>query len=111
MPSRTNLAASIPSSKVKYSKLACTDEGYIDLQFKKSPPKVPYKAIALATVLFLIGTLLIIIGALLLAGYISQGPLEIIFTAAFEALSCLVTFLLLLLFCLSSREPIAQFLS
>ncbi|XP_032085180.1 transmembrane protein 230 isoform X2 [Thamnophis elegans] len=32
MPSRTNLAASIPSSKVKYSKLACTDEGYIDLQ-------------------------------------------------------------------------------
>ncbi|ETE68109.1 hypothetical protein L345_06094, partial [Ophiophagus hannah] len=73
MPSRTNLAASIPSSKVKYSKLACTDEGYIDLQFKKSPPKVPYKAIALATVLFLIGTLLIIIGALLLAGYISQG--------------------------------------
>uniref|UniRef100_A0A8C6XIN1 Transmembrane protein 230 n=1 Tax=Naja naja TaxID=35670 RepID=A0A8C6XIN1_NAJNA len=41
--------------------------------FKKSPPKVPYKAIALATVLFLIGTLLIIIGALLLAGYISQG--------------------------------------
>ncbi|KAL7981247.1 hypothetical protein Chor_002143 [Crotalus horridus] len=32
MPSRTSLAASIPSSKVKYSKLACTDEGYIDLQ-------------------------------------------------------------------------------
>ncbi|KAM6431963.1 transmembrane protein 230 [Liasis olivaceus] len=73
MPSRMNLAGSIPSSKVKYSKLAGTDEGYIDLQFKKSPPKVPYKAIALATVLFLIGTLLIIIGALLLAGYISQG--------------------------------------
>lgn len=39
------------------------------LQFKKSPPKVPYKAIALATILFLIGSLLIIIGALLLAGY------------------------------------------
>ncbi|KAF6729343.1 Transmembrane protein 230 [Oryzias melastigma] len=37
--------------------------------FKRSPPKVPYKAIALATVLFLIGSLLIIIGALLLAGY------------------------------------------
>uniref|UniRef100_A0A8D0CE06 Transmembrane protein 230 n=1 Tax=Salvator merianae TaxID=96440 RepID=A0A8D0CE06_SALMN len=73
MPSRTNLAASIPTSKVKYSKLASTDEGYIDLQFKKSPPKIPYKAIALATVLFLIGTLLIVIGALLLAGYISKG--------------------------------------
>ncbi|CAB1319716.1 unnamed protein product, partial [Coregonus sp. 'balchen'] len=37
--------------------------------FKKSPPKVPYKAIALATFLFLIGSLLITIGALLLAGY------------------------------------------
>uniref|UniRef100_A0AAZ3PJC0 Uncharacterized protein n=1 Tax=Oncorhynchus tshawytscha TaxID=74940 RepID=A0AAZ3PJC0_ONCTS len=39
-------------------------------QFKKSPPKVPYKAIALATFLFLIGSLLIVIGALLLAGSI-----------------------------------------
>ena len=42
-------------------------------QFKKSPPKIPYKAIALATVLFLIGAFLIIIGSLLLAGYISKG--------------------------------------
>ncbi|KFQ16736.1 PREDICTED: transmembrane protein 230 [Merops nubicus] len=73
MPSRTNLSAGIPSSKVKYSKLSSTDDGYIDLQFKKSPPKIPYKAIALAVVLFMIGTFLIIIGALLLAGYISKG--------------------------------------
>ena len=42
-------------------------------QFKKSPPKIPYKAIALATVLFLIGAFLIIIGSLLLAGYVSKG--------------------------------------
>lgn len=41
------------------------------LQFKKTPPKVPYKAIALATFLFLIGSVLIIIGSLLLAGYIN----------------------------------------
>uniref|UniRef100_A0A5F9CTS5 Transmembrane protein 230 n=1 Tax=Oryctolagus cuniculus TaxID=9986 RepID=A0A5F9CTS5_RABIT len=41
--------------------------------FKKSPPKIPYKAIALATVLFLIGAFLIIIGSLLLSGYISKG--------------------------------------
>ncbi|XP_055400200.1 transmembrane protein 230 isoform X2 [Bubalus kerabau] len=75
MPSRTNLATGIPSSKVKYSRLANTDDGYIDLQFKKSPPKIPYKAIALATVLFLIGAFLIIIGSLLLAGYISKGIL------------------------------------
>ncbi|KAM9093606.1 transmembrane protein 230-like [Megaptera novaeangliae] len=72
MPSRTNLATGIPSSKVKYSRLSSTDDGYIDL-FKKGPPKIPYKAIALAMVLFLIGSFLIIIGSLLLAGYISKG--------------------------------------
>uniref|UniRef100_A0A8C9GU96 Transmembrane protein 230 n=1 Tax=Piliocolobus tephrosceles TaxID=591936 RepID=A0A8C9GU96_9PRIM len=72
MPSRTNLATGIPSSKVKYSRLSSTDGGYIDLQFKKTPPKIPYKAIALATVLFLIGAFLIIIGSLLLSGYISK---------------------------------------
>ncbi|XP_051950867.1 transmembrane protein 230-like isoform X3 [Xyrauchen texanus] len=61
MPARNTV-----NSGVKYSKLASNDDGYIDLQ---SPPKVPYKAIALATGLFLIGSILIIIGALLLAGY------------------------------------------
>ncbi|XP_064222721.1 transmembrane protein 230-like [Aotus nancymaae] len=71
-PSRTNLATGIPSSKVKYSRLSSTDNGYIDLQFKKSPPKIPYKAIALATVLFSISTFFIIIGSLLLSGYISK---------------------------------------
>ncbi|XP_069813836.1 transmembrane protein 230 [Dendropsophus ebraccatus] len=75
MPSRSN-AAAMPNSKVKYSKLSDTDEGYIDLQFKRSPPKIPYKAIALATILFLIGTLLIVIGALLLTGHIGNGGNE-----------------------------------
>ncbi|KAG8574729.1 hypothetical protein GDO81_009301 [Engystomops pustulosus] len=75
MPSRSN-AAAIPNSKVKYSKLSDTDDGYIDLQFKRSPPKIPYKAIALATVLFLIGTLLIVIGALLITGHIGNGGNE-----------------------------------
>uniref|UniRef100_G3RZ37 Transmembrane protein 230 n=1 Tax=Gorilla gorilla gorilla TaxID=9595 RepID=G3RZ37_GORGO len=78
MPSRTNLATGIPSSKVKYSRLSSTDDGYIDLQFKKTPPKIPYKAIALATVLFLIGAFLIIIGSLLLSGYISKGVMAIL---------------------------------
>lgn len=40
------------------------------LKFKKSPPKVPYKAIALAIFLFLIGSMLIIFGSLLLSGVI-----------------------------------------
>ncbi|CAB1321901.1 unnamed protein product [Coregonus sp. 'balchen'] len=69
MTARSSVTHGIPNTKVRYSKLASDDDGYIDLQFKKSPPKVPYKAIALATVLFLIGSLLISIGALLLAGY------------------------------------------
>jgi len=69
MPARNIVTNGIPNNKIRYSKLANDDDGYIDLQFKKSPPKVPYKAIALATALFLIGSLLIIIGALLLAGF------------------------------------------
>ncbi|XP_028920340.1 transmembrane protein 230 isoform X2 [Ornithorhynchus anatinus] len=73
MPSRSVASAGGSGSKVKYSRLASTDDGYIDLQFKKSPPRVPYKAIALAVVLFAVGTLLIAIGALLLAGYLSKG--------------------------------------
>ncbi|CAI9168871.1 unnamed protein product, partial [Rangifer tarandus platyrhynchus] len=39
----------------------------------RSPPKIPHKGTALATVLFLIGAFLIIIGSLLLAGCISKG--------------------------------------
>ncbi|XP_028852765.1 transmembrane protein 230b [Denticeps clupeoides] len=69
MPARNTIASGIPANKVRYSRLASDDDGYIDLQFKRSPPKVPYKAIALAAVLFLIGSVLIVIGALLQAGY------------------------------------------
>ncbi|XP_012670029.1 transmembrane protein 230a [Clupea harengus] len=71
MPTRNvSGGGGMPSNKVKYSRLADNDDGYIDLQFKRGPPKVPYKAIALATFLFLIGSLLITIGGLLLSGYI-----------------------------------------
>ncbi|KAJ3604558.1 hypothetical protein NHX12_029298 [Muraenolepis orangiensis] len=70
MPTRNLVSNGGSSDKVKYSRLSShDDDGYIDLQFKRPPPKVPYKAIALATFLFLIGSLLIINGALLLAGY------------------------------------------
>lgn len=61
---------------VKYQKLSRQygtpgEEKYIDLQFKRSPPKVPLRAIGVATVLFLLGSVLIVIGALLLSGHIS----------------------------------------
>ncbi|KAL4609254.1 transmembrane protein 230-like [Arapaima gigas] len=68
--SRAGLTPGPPPSKAKYSRLADSEDGYIELQFKRSPPKVPYKAIALAAFLFLVGSLLIVIGALLLAGSI-----------------------------------------
>ncbi|KAK5623485.1 hypothetical protein CRENBAI_013419 [Crenichthys baileyi] len=64
------LTSGLSNNKVKYSRLAADDDGYIDLQFKKSPPKVPYKAIGVAIFLFLIGSLLIVFGALFLAGVI-----------------------------------------
>ncbi|XP_034025710.1 transmembrane protein 230b [Thalassophryne amazonica] len=69
MPARNVVSNGTPNDRVHYSRLASDDDGYIDLQFKRSPPKVPYKAIALAVFLFLIGSVLIIIGSLLLAGY------------------------------------------
>ncbi|CAL8249887.1 unnamed protein product [Boreogadus saida] len=69
MPIRNLVSNGDTADKVRYSRLPSHDDGYIDLQFKRSPPKVPYKAIALATFLFLIGSLLIVIGSLLLAGY------------------------------------------
>ncbi|CAD7688028.1 unnamed protein product [Nyctereutes procyonoides] len=61
----TNLATGIPNRKVNYSRLSSTDHSYMDLKFEKnppkrgkekSPPKIPYKATAPATLLFLIGT-------------------------------------------------------
>ncbi|XP_024154451.1 transmembrane protein 230 isoform X2 [Oryzias melastigma] len=66
----TMLAPGLSNNKAKYSRLAASDDGYIDLQFQRSPPKIPYNAIALAIFLFLIGSLLIIFGALLLTGTI-----------------------------------------
>ncbi|XP_030170458.1 transmembrane protein 230-like [Lynx canadensis] len=72
LPTRTNVAAGIPSSKVKYSKLSSTDTGHINLKFKKNSTRIPYKAIACATAQFLIGTFLVVTGCLLLVGYISK---------------------------------------
>ncbi|KAL7392574.1 hypothetical protein ABVT39_026570 [Epinephelus coioides] len=88
MPARNVVSNGIPNSKVKYSRLATDDDGYIDLQFKKSPPKVPYKAIALAAVLFLIGSLLIIIGSLLLAGYFGVPTEPFLFSSLGSLSSC-----------------------
>lgn len=56
-------------SKVKYKKIS-NDDGYIDAQFIKPPPKVPRRAILLAIFLFSVGTVLLVVGSLLFTGYI-----------------------------------------
>lgn len=63
------------STKIRYHKLARSfDSGegevYSPLQFKKSEPKVPVRSIVISCILFLIGSILITIGALLLSGHI-----------------------------------------
>ncbi|XP_008565966.1 PREDICTED: transmembrane protein 230-like [Galeopterus variegatus] len=72
VPARPNVAAGIPSSSVKHSKRSGNDDRHINIQFKKSPTKIPYKAIACATVQCLVGAVLVITGCLLLAGYLSN---------------------------------------
>ncbi|XP_077992582.1 transmembrane protein 230-like [Glandiceps talaboti] len=78
---------------VKYQKMGDPNmkmqDGYTELQFRKPPIKVPVKAIALALFLFLLGSLLIVIGSMLLSGYIDAKysdrtwPLLIIGTLLF----------------------------
>ena len=48
-------------------------------QFERPPTRVPYKAIALAATLFILGSILIVVGALLLAGYIDSKVSHITF--------------------------------
>lgn len=56
-------------SSARYSRLR-TNEDFCDLQFREPPPRIPWKAIGLATVLFISGSVLILLGSLLLAGVI-----------------------------------------
>ncbi|XP_014674046.1 PREDICTED: transmembrane protein 230-like [Priapulus caudatus] len=58
-------------SSIRYQKLHAEDEGFVDLQFQRPPPTIPYKAILLAVILCLLGTLLITISALLMTGHIN----------------------------------------
>jgi Ca2+/H+ antiporter len=59
------------SSSTKYHKLNRESENeFTDKQFEQPPSKIPYKAIGLAVVLFVVGSVLIILSALLLAGHI-----------------------------------------
>ena len=58
------------ATQVKYHKINTVDDGFVDAQFRKPPPKPPTKSILLAVFLFVLGSLLLIIGSLLFTGYI-----------------------------------------
>ena len=67
-------------ASVKYHKVNTVDDGFVDAQFRKPPPKPPIKSILLAVFLFTFGSLLLIIGSLLFTGYID---VQVCFTAIF----------------------------
>ncbi|XP_076368543.1 transmembrane protein 230-like isoform X4 [Tachypleus tridentatus] len=64
------------NSVVRYHKISQIDDGFVDLQFEKPQVKIPWKAITLAVFLFVVGIVLIIIGSLLLTGYIDAKHTE-----------------------------------
>lgn len=56
--------------RVDYTKLAATDSGFIDAQFASPPQKIPWKAVTLAATLLVTGTVLLILGSLVVSGHI-----------------------------------------
>ncbi|XP_031777744.1 uncharacterized protein LOC100114926 isoform X2 [Nasonia vitripennis] len=50
---------------VDYTQLTETDNGFVDSQFVSPPIKIPWKAITLATLLFVGGTVMLVTGSLI----------------------------------------------
>ncbi|NP_001153327.1 uncharacterized protein LOC100114926 isoform 1 [Nasonia vitripennis] len=55
---------------VDYTQLTETDNGFVDSQFVSPPIKIPWKAITLATLLFVGGTVMLVTGSLIVSGHI-----------------------------------------
>ncbi|XP_047990425.1 transmembrane protein 230 isoform X2 [Leguminivora glycinivorella] len=53
-----------------YFQVPSDDSGFSDAQFEIPPPKVPWKAITLATFLFVVGSILLLVGSLIVTGHI-----------------------------------------
>lgn len=53
-----------------YAKVPTDDSGFSDAQFDMPPARIPWKAITLATFLFIVGTILLIVGSLIVTGHI-----------------------------------------
>lgn len=65
------------------------DQQYTDLQFRQKEPPIPVKQILIASVMFICGSIMIIMGALLMSGHIDakygdrMWPLFIVGTLLF----------------------------
>lgn len=55
---------------VDYTKLSSTDNGFVDAQFISPPVKVPWKSVTLASLLFVGGIVLLVMGSLVVSGTI-----------------------------------------
>lgn len=53
-----------------YTPVPNDDSGFSDSQFEVPPPKIPWKAISLAAFLFIVGTVLLTVGSLIVTGHI-----------------------------------------
>ncbi|XP_041476957.1 transmembrane protein 230-like [Lytechinus variegatus] len=73
MPTYHRMANGAESTDIKYQRMKSpTGDGYTALQFKKRPVKIPWRSITVAIVLFIFGSALLCVGALLLSGHISS---------------------------------------
>ncbi|XP_017885572.1 transmembrane protein 230 [Ceratina calcarata] len=70
--SRRKLGSNKQFNNVDYTQLLETDNGFFDSQFVRPPIKIPWKAIMLAALLFVGGTIMLIVGSLIVCGYIDS---------------------------------------
>ncbi|KAK3879464.1 hypothetical protein Pcinc_015971 [Petrolisthes cinctipes] len=64
--------AQVSSPSARYQRLSQDDDGFVDAQFKPRIKSIPWRAISYALLLFAAGTLLLVVGSLLVTGYLEE---------------------------------------